>query len=50
MLVFNGIVHISYERGNGEPNLGGRPGWGLDPLQLRDSAGLCFQINYRLRL
>ena len=33
-------VHTSFPRGNGEPNLGGRPGWGDYPLQLRDSAGL----------
>jgi hypothetical protein len=33
-------VHTSFLRGNGEPNLGGRPGLGNDPLQLRDSAGL----------
>jgi hypothetical protein len=33
-------VRTSFPRGIGEPNLGGRPGWGNNPLQLRDSAGL----------
>lgn len=33
-------VHGSFQRGNGEPNLGGRPGLGFGPSQLRDSAGL----------
>jgi hypothetical protein len=34
------FVPSSFQRGHGEPNLGGRPGSGMIPLQLRDSAGL----------
>ena len=40
-------VHNSFRRGFGEPNLGGRPGWGFDPLQLRDSAGLCTGFAFK---